>query len=214
MARPTKKKTTKRAVRTAKQARSKATFDAIIEAATRILAETGWAALNTNAIAVRAGVSVGSVYEYFPNKQAILDVIIDRHLEAGEVLLAEAVGALTDAPSPDRVVGALVSGFVRLHQDEPRLHRVLSSEVPISTTQKVRAAALRENTITLVAVALGPQVKDARLRATLLVDTADSLTHRWFVDEVGLPVSADCITTEVTRMLQGYVLAVAGCDLE
>ena len=106
MAGAPRKKATKRPVRTARQARSKATVDAIIEAATRILAETGWAALNTNAIAARAGVSVGSVYEYFPNKQAILDVIMDRHLEAGEALLAEAASEIRGPVAPDRVVEA------------------------------------------------------------------------------------------------------------
>ncbi len=137
----------KRPVRTAKQARSKATVDAIIEAATRILADAGWAAVNTNAIAERAGVSVGSVYEYFPNKQAILDVIIDRHLEAGEALLAETAGEVTGPVAPDSVVAALVSGFIRLHSNDPRLHRALSGEVPISPTQRARIAALRDRTV-------------------------------------------------------------------
>lgn len=201
------KKTTKRSVRTAKQARSKATVDAIIEAATRILAETGWASLNTNAIAARAGVSVGSIYEYFPNKQAILDVIIDQHLEAGEALLAEAASEIRGPVAPDSVVEALVSGFIRLHSDDPRLHRALSSEVPITTAQRVRIEVLRDRIVAMVALALGPYTEEAQLKSALLVDTADSLAHRWLVDEVGLPVSADRMTAEAIRMLKGYALS-------
>lgn len=194
-------------VRKPKQGRSKATVAAIVEAAARILGETGWAALNTNAIAARAGVSVGSVYEYFPNKQAILDVIIDRHLQTGETLLVEAAGEITGRVAPERVVEALVTGFIRLHSDDPRLHRALSSEVPISPAQRVRIEALRDRTVALVALALGPHTEEVRLKSALLVDTADSLAHRWLVDEVGLPVSANRMAAEAIRMLKGYVLA-------
>lgn len=201
------KKATKRPVRTAKQARSKATVDAIIEAATQILAETGWACLNTNAIAARAGVSVGSVYEYFPNKQAILDVIIEDHLQAGEALLVEAASEISGPAAPDRVVETLVSGFIRLHRDDPRLHRALSSEVPISPAQRARIDVLRDRIVSMVALALGPHTEEARLKSTLLVDTADSLAHRWLVDEVGLPVSADKMAAEAIKMLKGYALA-------
>lgn len=56
------------APRRAVQARSRNTVESIIEAATRILADKGWAAFNTNAISQVAGVSIGSVYEYFGNK--------------------------------------------------------------------------------------------------------------------------------------------------
>lgn len=204
----------KRPVRTAKQARSKATVDAIIVAATRILADAGWAAVNTNAIADRAGVSVGSVYEYFPNKQAILDLIIDRHLEAGEALLAEAAGEITGPVQLNRLVEALVSGFIRLHRDDPRLHRALSSDVPISVSQKERIEALRAKSISLVMASLGPNIRDPRVTATLLVDIADSLAHRWLVDEVGLPISADQMAAEATRMLTGYIASASRCEIE
>ncbi len=207
MARSKGKKARKNPVRIARQARSKATVDTIIEAATRILAEAGWPALNTNAIAVRAGVSVGSVYEYFPNKHAIIDVIIDHHLEAAEALLADAAGEIKGLIAPDRVVEVLVIGFIRLHSDNPRLHRALSSEVPISTAQRARVEALRDKIVTLVALALDPHTEEAWLKSALLVDTADSLAHRWLVDEVGLPLSADQMAAEAIKMLKGYVEA-------
>lgn len=201
------KKVVKRPVRQARQERSRATVASIVEAATRILAEDGWRALNTNAIADRAGVSVGSVYEYFPDKQAILDVIIERHLAAGEKRLDEAASELAGQIRPDRLVEALVSGFIGLHSDDPRLHRALSSEVPISPAQRRRVAALREKIIELVTQVLSQHIADAPLKATLLVDTADALAHRWFIDEVGLPLSADLMAAEATRMLRGYVLS-------
>lgn len=194
-------------VRQARQARSKATVDSIVEAAARILAEEGWPDLNTNAIARRAGVSVGSVYEYFADKQAIIDLIIDRHLARGEALLAEAANALVANPSVNAVVDALVSGFIRLHQDDPRLHRVLSSEVPVSPVQRARVDALRARIVSVVASALTGHVESPELKANLVVDTTDALSHRWLVDGVGIPVSADVMAAEASRMLKGYLAA-------
>jgi AcrR family transcriptional regulator len=64
--------------RTPSQERSRETFDAICEAAGAILAEGGITALNTNAVARRAGVSITAVYAYFPDKWAIVQELFDR----------------------------------------------------------------------------------------------------------------------------------------
>jgi AcrR family transcriptional regulator len=58
--------------RSPRQARSRATYDAILEAASQILERDGPRAFNTNAVAERAGVSVGTLYQYFPDKEAVL----------------------------------------------------------------------------------------------------------------------------------------------
>jgi len=64
------------------QARSRATVDAIIQAATYILTEIGWAGLTTNAIAERAGVNIGSLYQFFPNKEAVIAELQRQHAVA------------------------------------------------------------------------------------------------------------------------------------
>jgi AcrR family transcriptional regulator len=69
-----------------RQRRSQATFDAIIEASARILADDGVGQLTTNRIAVRAGVSVGSLYQYFPNRQAIVRALVERELARAEAV--------------------------------------------------------------------------------------------------------------------------------
>lgn len=195
----------KRAVRQASQARSKNTVEAIVEAATRILARDGWDALNTNAIAKIAGVSIGSVYEYFPNKEAIVDVIIDRHLSSGEVRLAAFANNLPDQLPLEKVVELLVQGFIDIHRDNPRLHRTLSGEVPLSSTQRARIEEIRNQTIQLVSVLIGAEVENAGIKATMMIDAADALTHRWFVDELGVPASPDVMSQELQRMLRSYL---------
>lgn len=205
MPQPKTKTRPKKPIRTAKQTRSKATVEVIVEAATRILSDHGWAALNTNAIAKRAGVSVGSVYEYFPNKHAIIDVILDRHLSEGEQVIAEGANRIEEMPSADRVVEILIDGFVGLHSDDPKLHRALSSDVPLTAAQKARVDELRDKIISLTRAALLDKVADANMAATLLVDAADALTHRWLVDDVGSPVPAETLSAELKKMLRLYV---------
>jgi AcrR family transcriptional regulator len=64
--------------RSPRQARSMATYDAILEAASQILERDGMEGFNTNAVAARAGVSVGTLYQYFADKQAVLLAAADR----------------------------------------------------------------------------------------------------------------------------------------
>ena len=62
------------------QDRSRVTVQAILEATTHILTEEGYEKANTNRIAERAGVSIGSLYQYFPNKESLLTALIEQHV--------------------------------------------------------------------------------------------------------------------------------------
>lgn len=197
----------KKPARQAVQARSRNTVEAILEAATRILARDGWAAFNTNAIARIAGVSIGSVYEYFGNKEAILDVILDRHLASGEAQLAGLAGVAPETLALDDVIRLMVEGFVAVHRDNPRLHRVLSSEVPISDRQRDRIDRIHSYAIALTAGLLQGRVDRPELKATMMIDAADALTHRWFVDAQGVPATPDELMKELQQMLHSYLKA-------
>ncbi|HVU25095.1 MAG TPA: TetR/AcrR family transcriptional regulator [Opitutus sp.] len=74
------------------QRRSQATVDAILDAAVHVFRETGFAAATTNAVATRAGVSIGSLYQYFPNKLALLEALRERHVRE----LSAAIGLACD----------------------------------------------------------------------------------------------------------------------
>lgn len=110
-----------------RQARSRATIDAVLDAAAHILGERGWAGLTTNAVAEVAGVSIGSLYQYFPNKLALIEAVRRRHFD--EVLAVLRAAADETAPRRRRIA-ALVDGMIAIHSRYPAAHRVLLEESP------------------------------------------------------------------------------------
>jgi AcrR family transcriptional regulator len=109
------------------QKRSQVTVAVILEAAARILEERGLEGYNTNAIAERGGISVGSVYQYFPNKDALTLALIARF----EAELSEAVqGAMSSSgghPLRDRL-RRLIRALLDVHAGRARLNRILETE--------------------------------------------------------------------------------------
>jgi AcrR family transcriptional regulator len=111
------------------QARSQATVDAILRATIRVLTKEGFDRTSTNKVAEAAGVSVGSLYQYFPSKEALLIALLERHHEQMMAVfftrLAEvAHGNVRDAIRI--VVEALVEGHMR----DRVLHRIVVEELP------------------------------------------------------------------------------------
>ncbi len=110
--------------KTPRQTRSAATVDAILEAAARILETGGLAEYSTNAVARRAGVSVGSLYQYFPNKDAITRELTFRRTAD---LVADIDAAFSDA-SKACALSQVIDIAVRHQQHRPRLSRILDAE--------------------------------------------------------------------------------------
>lgn len=110
--------------KTPAQGRSQATVEAVVTATAQLLAERGYAALTTNHIAERAGVSIGSIYQYFPGKEAIVAQVTERTVDAiledfGRGLLGHAIG-------PQRIAEVLYDTIDR----RAGLLRALTHEVP------------------------------------------------------------------------------------
>jgi len=120
------------------QARSRATFDAIIQAATYILTKRGWDSLTTNAIAERAGVNIGSLYQYFPNKEAVIAELQRRHAEAIHAQLHKALARLPQQPSLRTAVAQIIEMVVKEHRIAPAVHKAITEELP-------RTARYRQN---------------------------------------------------------------------
>jgi AcrR family transcriptional regulator len=99
----------------------------ILEAAARILEERGLAGYNTNAVAERGGVSVGSVYQYFPNKDALTLALIARF--EGEILeTAKAAIAASEGKDLRTSLRLLIAGLLRAHDGRAQLNRILETE--------------------------------------------------------------------------------------
>jgi AcrR family transcriptional regulator len=109
------------------QSRSKETVSVILEASARILESDGLHGFNTNAIAARAGVSVGSIYQYFPNKDAIALALISSFEEELHDTVLRAAQAGRGRPLQYRLK-LLVRQLVRVHYRRSRLNRMLESE--------------------------------------------------------------------------------------
>ena len=111
------------------QARAKETVDAIIAAASQVLIQHGYEQATTARIAARAGVSVGSLYQYFPNKEAIVAALIERHAEE----LVSTVRSLLRShaqSSLEECMRAAIDATITAHRLDPRLHKILHEQVP------------------------------------------------------------------------------------
>lgn len=152
-----------------------------MEAAAQVFDREGLAA-TTNRIADRAGVSIGTLYQYFPRKQALLYELADRHITAvGRRFDAEFARIRAEPPSWDEAVHTLVSALVELHSDRPRLHALMHAYAPRVPNGVARLHALQDR-IAAEADALlrhyGRGGPDPARTAALLVQAADAQLHR------------------------------------
>ena len=109
----------------ASQQRSRTTVNALIQATARILVREGFDKASTNRIAATAGVSVGSLYQYFPSKEALVAAVIERH---NEEIMQTVRSELADIDALPLAQGVrkLIAVAVQAHRIDPRLHRVLA----------------------------------------------------------------------------------------
>lgn len=111
------------------QRRARQTVDAILEAVVRLLKREGFGAITTNRIAEVAGVSIGSVYQYFPDKQAIFVALHQRHVEQIDRMVATKLVEHAGS-SLEVLMRAMVDGMVEAHTTDPELYELLLTEVP------------------------------------------------------------------------------------
>ena len=195
-----------------RQSRSLATVTAILDATAHILVERGFAAATTNAVAERAGVSVGSLYQYFPNKDALVSALHARH---GEQMMAVIQHALTKAMDAtlDDALNGLIEAAVEAHRVDADLHCVLELQlgrsVDMTALHDEYVDVMEERAITLLARHRDEiTVPDLKLAAFMLMNAAHGLIHT-VVLQRPKGVSLKVATREIVRMMQSYLTGKA-----
>jgi AcrR family transcriptional regulator len=138
------KRTTTVARKQPRQARAQVTVNAILEASIRVLEREGLDAATTTRIAEVAGVSVGTLYQYFSHRDAILDALQDREFERALGLMQHVLSDGNLERAPRETVTAVVRGLGALYASCPGLHRVLAIEgLRVVKAERVHAFDLR-----------------------------------------------------------------------
>ncbi|MEU6130772.1 TetR/AcrR family transcriptional regulator [Saccharopolyspora sp. NPDC047091] len=194
--------------KTPRQVRAELTRERILTAAAHVFTEHGYAAGTTNRIAERARISIGSLYQYFPNKDAILVELLTKHLDDG----IAATRAHLAAQQPATVEEA-VRGFVRAaienHLDDPKLLRVMFEQAPRSQALLEKIERLEREHVARARelIERHPEVRvgDPRTAARLVVSTVELVVHQLIssADPIDVPRFEDELTTMLTRYLTG-----------
>lgn len=112
-----------------RQARAQATVEAIIKATARVLVDEGYDHASTNRIAQAAGVSIGSLYQYFPSKESLVSALVDEHIHNMMAALTRKLDNLNQAELPE-ATRMMVEGLIDAYRVDQRLYHVLCEEVP------------------------------------------------------------------------------------
>lgn len=111
------------------QKRAKVTVEAMLDAAMLLLKRRGAHAITTNRIAETAGVSIGSVYQYFPNKHAVFAALHERHIGLVSEVISRKIRDSAES-SLEELIEGLIDGMIEAHTIDPELSELLQSEVP------------------------------------------------------------------------------------
>jgi len=190
-----------------RQDRAKATVDSILQATARVLVKHGFDGFTTNAVASAAGVSIGSLYQYFPNKEALVSALLERHIEDMNAAVLAELTRVANLPMAE-AARCVVELTIKAHAVDPALHQVLTEQLP----RVGRLAKLRERDglcQRMVAGLLAARrdevaIRDPDLAAFILVSTIESVIHRAALecpDRLRDPRLVDETTLLVTRYL-------------
>ena len=188
------------------QKRSKQTVAAILQATAQVLVRYGYDRTTTNLVAEKAGVSIGSLYEYFPNKQALVAALAAAHVE--ELMeRVDRVLRVSDGDDSTLVVAALLRAGLDAHRVDPALHKVLVEQVPRIGTlaASLDISSLLQRKIEADLQRRAPRLSPARARmiALVLETCIEALTHRAVVEAPEWLETGE-IEAEALRLLQPY----------
>ncbi|MFD1826979.1 MULTISPECIES: TetR/AcrR family transcriptional regulator [Mumia] len=189
-----------------RQARSRATVERIVSSGREVLLRDGYDAFSTNRVADAADISPGSLYQYFPNKHAIVAAIVERYADEVADQVAASLTDRLGKVGPD-MVRACADALLAALEQHADLLRVVFEELP-ARQNGARRAALERRVQDLVAAYLAAQPGATTARrpaavAWVLVLAVENLTVRWVLDAP--PLSRDEVLDEMVRLCVRYL---------
>jgi AcrR family transcriptional regulator len=193
------------------QARSAATVEAILEATIQVLLDVGKERLTTTRVAMRAGVSVGTLYQYFPNKSALLQAALRHHLEEVTEAVEQACREQRGKTLP-QMASALINSFLEAKMRDAKASVALYSvSSDVDGAKIVRQTGVRSNKaiVGMLETAREPLMKDPQLVASMLGGAMAGVSRRLL--ESGAPEKQfDALRQELIFFVCAYLEACAG----
>lgn len=188
------------------QERARATVEAILDATAQLLVEEGYHKTSTNKIAKRAGVSVGSLYQYFPNKEAVVAGVVEAFADDQMAFLGERLLELQGLPL-EEAVHELVVALLEAKQLNPDLHQVLFEHLPpIGQIDVLKDWT--DQAVGLVTLALDSrdelEIENPQLSAFVLISACHGIIHTAVVNSPHL-LADENFSREVAKLILGYV---------
>ncbi len=195
--------------KSASQERSRSTVAALLEATARVLVKEGYENASTNKIAATAGVSIGSLYQYFPSKEALVAAVIDQHKQDMMQLVRETFARVMAEPV-ETAVREIVTVLIEAHRIDPKLHRILVEQVPRVGRMENVEAVEREGYGLLRAYLEQHRdevrVADLDMAVFICATTVESLTHGAIVHRPeALSDKTGGFVADVTRLIVQYL---------
>lgn len=189
------------------QARARQTVQAILDATAQVLVELGYHGATTNHIAQRAGVSIGSLYQYFPHKEALVLELGVRYMDEQFEILSSSLQTLAHAPLEEAVRG-VIEALIRAKLQDPDLNRVLFTELPsLGALDLLQLWTERAVSTLNMALGLRPErFKPANLQLAsyLIVNAMYGITTYTVLYKPQL-MEDDRFIDELTGMMLGYL---------
>jgi AcrR family transcriptional regulator len=191
-----------------RQVRAELTRQRILTAAAHVFAEHGYAAGTTNRIAERARISIGSLYQYYPGKDAILVELVTRHLNTGRAAVERRLEeGLPD--SLEEIIRVFVGIAVENHLEDPQLLRVMFEEAPRSREVLEMASRIERERVAYARDLLDrhPEVRivDTDTAARLVVSTIELVVHQLIAAPD--PIDLGRFENELVAMITRYLTA-------
>jgi AcrR family transcriptional regulator len=180
----------------------------VVTAAAQVLIEQGYEGATTIRMAERAGVSIGSLYQYFPNKESLIAVLIERHADQIVAIMEEALNDPESATLEDGLRAIIRAGTTAHHLD-PKLHKILNEQVPragrlakaMDTSRQI--TRVLERFLRAHASEMRPG-RDPAVAAIVIETALEALAHKAVIERRDL-LADGLIEREIFSLIAGYV---------